>query len=619
MLSSRGPSQYHSTVMQQGEATTRASRRAAVWVCLLLALVTIATYWQVTGHDFISYDDLEYVTGNPHVQHGLTPESLVWAFGTTHTANWHPLTWLSHLLDIQLYGMNPRGHHVSGLLLHVANAVLLFVVFRRMTRTLWPSAFVAAFFALHPLHVESVAWVAERKDVLSALFWMLGLWSYARYVERPGLKRYLVLVAIFLLGLLSKPMIVTLPFVLLLLDYWPLNRLRAELASGRQLVLEKVPLFALAAIASVMTFLAQHAGGAVRSLDVHPIPARIANALLSYVFYLGKMIWPIDLAVFYPYPRSFSWWQILGAGHLLALLSLLAVRASRRAPYVIVGWLWYLGTLVPVIGLVQVGAQARADRYTYLPLVGISLVLAWGAPALVARWRYRSVGLAVAASAVLVALAVTSAMQVRHWADSERLFEHALRVTRDNDIAHYNLGIGLASQGRTFEAIDHFRAAIRIDPRFADAHNNLGNALEHQGRTAKAIRHYREALRIDPAMASAHYNLGLALAREGDTNTAMAHFNEALRIRPAYAQAHNNLGIVLIDLGRTVEAMVHFTEALRIDPDSATAHYNLGVVLASQGKHHQAIAHFNEALRIDPTHADARKKLNGDRIRNSKE
>ncbi len=609
MLSSRGPAQYHSTVMQQDATTTRKTRRTDVWVCLLLALATIATYWQVTGHDFISYDDLEYVTGNPHVQDGFTPGSFVWAFGTTHTANWHPLTWLSHLLDIQLYGMNPRGHHVSGLLLHVTNAILLFAVFRRMTGAVWPSAFVAAFFALHPLHVESVAWVAERKDVLSALFWMLSLWSYVRYVERPGPKRYLAVVAFFFLGLLSKPMVVSLPFVLLLLDYWPLGRLRAGLAGGRQLVLEKVPLFALAAVVGVVTFLAQQGGGTVRSLAAHPIPARIANALLSYVFYLGQMIWPIDLAVFYPYPRGFPWWQVLVAGLLLALLSLFSVRLSGRAPYVIVGWLWYLGTLVPVIGLVQVGAQARADRYTYLPLIGISLALAWGVPALVARWRYRNISLAVVASAVLAALAVTSAMQVRHWADSEKLFEHALRATRDNDIAHYNLGLGLASQGRTFEAIDHFLAAVRIDPRFADAHNNLGNALEHQGRTAEAIRHYEEALRIDPAMASAHYNLGLALARRGDTIRAIVHFNEALRIRPAYAQAHNNLGIVLIDLGRTTAAIDHFTEALRIDPDSATAHYNLGVVLASQGKHEQAIAHFAEALRIDPAHADARRKL----------
>ncbi len=578
-------------------------------VCTILALSTLAIYWPVTGHQFISYDDREYVTDNDHVQAGLTSKSLYWSFTTPHAANWHPLTWLSHILDVHLHGTDAGGHHLTSLLLHVANTVLLLCVLCRMTGARWSSSFVAALFALHPLHVESVAWVAERKDVLSTFFWMLTLLAYVRYVERPAVNRYLPVVLFLALGLMSKPMLVTLPFVLLLLDYWPLKRFRPGQPGGTRLVLEKVPLFALSTASAVVTNLVQRAGGTVEPLSVHPISFRIANALVSYVAYLRKMLWPGDLAVFYPFPRAIPWWHVAGALLLLASISLVAIRAARRNPYLVVGWLWYLGTLVPVIGLVQVGAQAMADRYTYVPLIGIFIIIAWGAPDLLARWRHAEKGLAVAAIALLSLLAAATLLQVRHWARTHTLFEHALRVTEDNYVAHYNLGIDLLERNETTEAIRHLAEAVRIQPRFAEAHNNLGNSLEQLGRRAEAIDHYSRALRANPSMATAHYNLGLALAKQGKAPEAIHHLSEALRTRPGYAEAHNNLAIVLADQGRTDEAIDHLAEALRIDPEYARAHFNLGVVLADQGRLDEAIRHYSEALRIDPDDLEARRRL----------
>jgi hypothetical protein len=418
---------------------------------------------------FISFDNSNVFIIN-NVQAGVTPESITWAFTATRASNWHPLTWLSHILDFQLFGLNAGWHHLINVLFHIANTLLLFFVLRGMTGALWRSGFVAALFALHPLHVESVAWVSERKDVLSTFFWILTMWGYAGYVRRPGIKRYLLVLLLFALGLMAKPMLVTLPFVLLLLDYWPLGRLqpgsslngsRSEQRSlGLKLILEKIPLFFLSAGSSVATFMVQKSGGAVASLDSMPLSARVANALVSYVSYLGKMFWPYHLAVPYPLRAELPGWHVAGSSALLLAITLLALRAVRRRPYLAVGWLWYLGTLVPVIGLVHIGSQAMADRYTYVPLVGIFVVIAWGISELAAGWRYRKIGLTALGSVVLAILMVTSWHQVGYWKSSVTLLERSISVNPNNPVASMNLGHALIAGGKLEQGIDQFSEAL---------------------------------------------------------------------------------------------------------------------------------------------------------------
>ncbi len=514
-----------------------------IWiVCLFLGLVTLAVYWQVLDHGFITYDDDKYVTNNPYIQRGLTLESIRWSFTTLSASNWHPLTWISHIIDYQIFGLNSGGHHLTSLLLHIANTLAVLFVFKRMTQTLWQSAFVAGLFALHPLHVESVAWVAERKDVLSTFFGLLSLWGYARYVEHPEVKRYLLPLVCFALGLMAKPMLVTVPFVLLLLDYWPLQRFRLGQSGNGRLILEKTPFFILTTASCIVTYIAQKSGGAVISSEVYSFTLRVANAQVSYIGYIGKMLWPAKLALLYPHPLALSWWQIGGAGFLFVAISLLAIKNASRRPYVLVGWLWYLGMLVPVIGLVQVGAQAMADRYTYMPLVGLFVIAAWGAPDLVAAWRFKTTGLAIMAGTILLALTTMSVFQVGYWRDSIKLFEHTLMVTEKNYIIHNNLGVELKNSGRISEAIHHYEASLRINSKgYADAHNNYANIIAGQGRLAEAIRHYSDALRINPENAEVHNNLGVALFRNGNEEDAISHFKEAIRIRPDLTEAHHNL------------------------------------------------------------------------------
>jgi tetratricopeptide (TPR) repeat protein len=595
---------------------------------LFLIILTFATFEQIRTCDFINFDDHVYITENRHVQSGLTLEGVTWAFTTTHAANWHPLTWLFHMLDCQLYGLNPSGHHLTNLVFHIANTLLLFLVLKRMTGGLWRSAFVAALFALHPLHVESVAWVAERKDVLSTFFWMLTVWTYIRYVERQKLNRYLLVLLFFTLGLLSKPMLVTLPFVLLLLDYWPLRRFQFGQSSGNsksptsksinpsnqrsmvlRLVQEKAPFFILCAISSILTIFAQQKGGAVISLENYPIESRITNALVSYVSYIEKMIWPRYLAIFYPHQEILPIWKIAGSGLLLVGISVLVIRAVRKHPYLGVGWCWYLGTLIPMIGLVQVGEQAMADRYTYVPLIGLFIMIAWSIPDILAGWRFRKVVLFISTGLLLSLLMIVTNLQVKHWQNDITLFEHTLAATSNNFIIHYNIGLVLDRQGKTQEAIAHYAEALRIKPDFVRAHNNLGLVLAGQGKTQEAVAHYAEALRIKPDYAQAHNNLGVVLAGQGKTQEAVAHYAEALRIKPDYAEAHNNLGNALGRQGKTQEAVAHFAEALRIKPDYAEVHNNLGLVLVGQGKTQEAIAHFAEALRIKPDYAEAHNNL----------
>ena len=569
-----------------------------LFIILFLIGATLAVFWPLKNHEFINLDDDEYVTENPHVQAGLTLKGLSWAFTTTQASNWHPLTWLSHMLDCQLYGLKPAGHHLTSLLFHIANTLLLFLVLRRMTGAIWGSSFVAALFALHPLHVESVAWVAERKDVLSTFFWMLTMWTYIRYAERPRLNRYLLVLLSFALGLMSKPMLVTLPLVLLLLDYWPLRRFKS--IHPFRLVLEKAPFFALSAVSSFLTFFAQRSGGTVGSLEAFPLETRMANALVSYVSYIGKMIWPHHLAVLYPYPDILPIWQVAEAGLLLVGLSALVILAARRRPYLVVGWLWYFGTLVPVIGLVQVGLQAMADRYTYVPLIGLFIMMAMGVPDNLAGWRHRRIVLAISAGLLLSIFMIVTRLQVYHWENAITLFEHTLAVTSNNSVIHNNLGVVLAQQGKTQEAIAHYTEALRIKPDYTDAHNNLGVALARQGKTQEAIAHYTEALRIKPNYAEVHYNLGNALARQGKIQEAITHYTEALKIKPDYVGAHYNLGNALVRQGKTQEAIAHFAEALRIKPDFADAHFALGLAYLMIGNRDSALEEYKILKTINP-------------------
>jgi Flp pilus assembly protein TadD len=589
-------------------------------ICLLIIFATVVVFHQLPSHDFINLDDDLYVYENPHVHAGLNKDGIAWAFTTFEAYNYHPLTWLSHMLDCQLFGLRPGMHHLTNLIFHLMNTALLLMVLRRMTGNLWRSGFVAALFALHPLHVESVAWIAERKDLLSTFFWLLSIWAYARYAERPGLKRYLPVLLFFSLGLLAKPMVVTLPFVLLLLDFWPLGRMQFQQArtdsgpleqkvSVLRLVWEKVPLFALTAISIVVTFAAQREGGALKSLEAFPLTTRIANALISYVSYIGKMLWPHNLAVYYPYSGSVSVWQAAGAGLALICLTVLLMWTARKRPYLAVGWLWYLGTLVPVIGLVQVGSQAMADRYTYLPLVGLFIALAWGVPSLFTGWRHRQPVFAILATILLVSCTVCTWQQLRHWQNSITLFQHTLRVTTSNHFAHNNLGVALSHNGKLSEAISQYSMALRLKPEAFEVHNNLANALAAQGNVEEAIQHYSEALRLEPDYDKAHNNLGNALASEGKVEEAINHYAEAIKITPDYARAHYNLGNALAAQGKMDEATKHYFEALRVLPDWAGAHNNLGVSLEKSGKLKEAIDHYHEALEINPDYAKARNNL----------
>jgi Flp pilus assembly protein TadD len=585
---------------QQG---LRAMRREA-FICLVLVVSILGVYWQVKNHQFVNYDDNVYISDNPQVQSGFTSKTLSWAFTTTQAGNWHPLTWFSHMMDYRLFGLNPRGHHLSSVLLHILNSILLFLLLRWATSVIWPSALVASLFALHPLHVESVAWVAERKDVLSTFFSFLTILAYINYAKLPKKRNYLLVLLLFALGLMAKPMLVTLPFVLLLLDYWPLNRFqsRREYGSGDnktdkssepsseklqplRLIGEKLPMFILSGISCVVTLWAQEKAGALSGLEIVPVKWRIANAILSSVYYMGKMIWPRGLAVFYPHPEdSLPIWQAVLAGFFLLMVSIVVIRMAARYKYGVVGWLWYLGTLVPVIGLVQVGEQAMADRYTYVPLIGLFIIIAWGLADLGKESRRRRNLLIVSVISLLLVLALCSWQQARLWKNSVGLFEHTLEVTTDNYVAHYTLGNALALQGNLVGAMVHYNEALRIKPNHAEVHNNLGNALALQGNLPEAVAHYKESLRIAPRQGKTHRNLGVALDRQGKYEEAMRHYLEALRLNPQDAQSHNNIGVTLAEQGKLEEAIAHFSEAVKINPNFTEAQRNLENGLSLAGK-----------------------------------
>lgn len=594
----------------------------------LLVLLILGTYWSVTTHDFVDYDDGDYVTANPHVQAGLSWEGVKWAFTTGHASNWHPLTWLSHQLDVSLFGLKAGGHHLMSLLIHCANAVLVFLVLRMLTGAYWPSLFVAALFALHPLRVESVAWVSERKDVLSAFFGLWVLICYARYVrasmaqDSKSRMWYGLALAAFVIGLLCKPMLVTLPLLLLLLDYWPLGRASATavglsrvgnqpspctITLWRRLWIEKLPLLFCCLISSAITFLVQRKGGAVSPVEGLSISARIANAFVSYVRYLKKIFWPDDLSVLYPHPGHWPAWQVWAAVALILIISAAAFTLRRRMPFIFVGWFWFAGMLVPVIGLVQVGIQSMADRYTYLPSVGLLVALVW-MPVHAVRSHARLRLLMAAAGCLIVAACVFATyFQVRIWRNSETLFGHAVQVTKNNYLAYNNLGFYFSKQGRRTEAMENFRASIRINPNYADAQNNLGHALAGERKFIEAMEHYRAGLRSSPENVEIHNNLGNALAELGDVDGAMAEYAVVLQRKPDHADAHNNLGIALAMKGRLPEAIEHFQQALKLKPGSA--HGNLGNAFAAQRKWDAALKHYREALTYSPNDAQTHNNL----------
>jgi len=706
-------------------------------IYLLLTAAAIIAFQQLSQCDFINYDDDVYVTENIHIQDGITTQAIRWAFTTGYAANWHPLTWMSHLLDVQLFGLKPRWHHLTNLLFHIANTLLLFFVFHRMTKAPWKSAFVAALFALHPLHVESVAWVAERKDVLSTFFWMLTMAAYIHYVEhrtedgerrsedgRQGTEdgrqrtedegsfsgirfptsdfRYLTVLIFFALGLMAKPMLVTLPFVLLLLDYWPLQRLEPKKSaqefrtgineplsankrkgkSGRNhtsgsgpspdmmrglvrtlqsmlkeekpaahkyqwalvrpLILEKIPLLALAALSCIVTYFVQKKGGAVIPIEAFPLGARVANGCVSYIIYIAKTVWPINLAVFYPHPGLLPLWQVLGAVLFLGAVSFAVIRSAKRFPYLAVGWLWFAGTLVPVIGIVQVGVQAMADRYTYIPLIGLFVMAAWGTPELLKKWQptrpLRKEPLFASSVLILACLSIVTWIQVGYWRNSIALYDHSLKVTPSVGIlcnrgvayeklgdhrqaisdydrvieidpkyadAYSNRGITYDKLGNHRQAIEDFERAIEINPQYADAYSNRGAAYGVLGNYRQAISDYDRAIEFNPEHAEAFNNRGVAYGKLGDQRQAISDYNRAIEFNPKYADAYDNRGAAYGELGNHRQAISDYDRAIEINPEYAEAYYNRGLAYGRLGDYRQAISDYDKAIEINPQYADA--------------
>lgn len=570
----------------QGKAGTpsKPSPRLVIGICVLLATLTLIVFSRTFQYGFVNYDDAIYVLENPAIQKGLTLDGVGWAFTHTVAANRHPLTVLSLMLDYQLHGLNANGYHITNVLLHAVAAILLFLALKDLTGALWRSAFVAAVFAIHPLRVESVAWIAERKDALSGVFFMLTLWAYARYTSRPFSVGNYLLVALFLaLGLMCKPILVTFPFVLLLLDYWPLKR-GAKWGSEQRppsvfwkLFLEKIPLLVISAAGCVVALLAQQ--NAVAPIAAVSLSLRLGNALLSYVIYLGQMFCPISLAVFYPLPAHLPFWEIAGSLVILLLISA-GVFLSRRR-YLVIGWLWYLGMLVPVIGLVQVGTQAHADRYTYLPQIGLYLALAWAATDLLSRWRYRGPALGILAVIVIGIFSVISFGQTAYWRDSESLWQHTLACTTNNSVAHNNLGMAYMTEGKVNDAIEQYQQAMEVDPAYALVHFNLGAALGQSGQMDSAIGEYQKAIALQPDYFQARNNLADAFLQTGHTDLAIAQLQAALKGSPRSAITHNNLGFIFLRTGQARAAIAEFSKTLEIDPDNLDACHYLAWVLAT--------------------------------------
>jgi tetratricopeptide (TPR) repeat protein len=575
-------------------------KKRSIIVAFLLVLATAVIYSNVVKNDFAYYDDESYITANIHIQKGLSWTGIKWAFASIgYSDNWHPLTWLSHMLDVQLFGLNPAGHHFTNLLFHILATLLLFGFLVSTTGLLWPSTLVAALFALHPLHVESVAWAAERKDVLSAVFWFATLWAYAYYVRRPNSKKYVMVFILFALGLMAKPMCVTLPFILLLLDYWPLERLTLNKRSLGRLAAEKLPLVLLTIASSIITIIAQH--GAMSSLQKCTLWNRVSNAIISYCVYLGQAFWPMNLSVFYPFPLPQPLDMILCL-LLLTAITTAVIWAGGKKKYLITGWFWYIVSLVPVIGIVQVGSQAHADRYTYIPLIGLFIMVAWELY-IIARnmTRFKKLLLNVVLLVLFIGMVIKTREQIGYWKNGISLFTHGFDVTKGcgNENLYYNFGNLMLEAGRNDEAMSYYRKALEINPNHAKSHINYGLLLSNTGRIDEAMAHYLKALEHSSDI-EAHNNLGTLLAKRGRTDEAAVHFLKALEINPNYGDAHYNFGFMLANMGRTDEAMAHFLKALEINPSDGAAHFTLGTLLANMGRTDDAIAHFQKALEINP-------------------
>ena len=610
---------------------TTTGRRQLLMIYILLASITLAVYLPVLKLDFVNFDDSAYVTGNPNVSNGLTWSGVVWAFRNFHSSNWHPLTWISHMVDCQLYGLKPAGHHMTSALLHIANALLVFQLLKGMTGAMWRSAFVASLFALHPLRVESVAWVAERKDVLSGFFGLLALLAYTKYAASVGnveqaksetrnpkfesnskseirkkVAFYALALLFFAFGLMSKPMLVTWPLVMLLLDFWPLKRVNSQ--AWIELVLEKTPFFVLSAASCVVTFLAQRQGGAVVPVESFPWLFRMENAAMSYVRYLGKLFYPHNLAVVYPKVAGWPLEEVL-FGSIVLVVAALIVLTNWRRGYLLTGWVWFIVTLVPVIGLVKVGDVSMADRYTYLPAIGIFVLIAWGICDLMSRWSRRSMPLAIAATAVLISCAIVTGKQLPYWQNAESLFEHALDVTGKNALADINLGVYFTQNGQLKRARHHYESAMAVDPNFAESWVGLGYILAEEQKYDEAIEHYECALRLKPGLADARINYGKALFQVGRTNEAIEQFREAVRLSPKNAVGHYNLGYSLFAARDSVGALKEYRISAELNPKLVAAWHNLGALLAQEGKVDDAIASYLKAVEIEPSDLPAHQGL----------
>jgi tetratricopeptide (TPR) repeat protein len=557
-------------------------RKQKLIVYIFLIVVTLAVFWQVNQYSFVNIDDVIYVTENIHIQSGITLNGLCWAFNTTDAEFWHPLTWISLMFDYQLYGLDAGGYHLTNLILHILSTLLLFRLFNRMTGMVWRSAFVAALFALHPLHVESVAWIAERKDVLSAFLFMLTLCIYVYYTEKPVIGRYLLVLFFFVLALMSKPMVVTLPVIMILLDYWPLGRFESKEDNLITWQLkEKAPFFVLSVVFSIITLYAQYKPSVKRFPFL--LGPRIGNALFSFGTYLKKIFWPLDLVVFYPFSYQLTIWQVLGASLLIIVISVAVIVMAKRFPHLFVGWLWYGITLLPVIGIIQIGSQAMADRYTYLPLIGIGIILAWGMPLLFQHECIRKKILFPAGIAVLIILSVLTWQQCGYWKNSITLFSHALQINNDNYLAHGNFGFALFEEGKSEEAIDHYNKAMRMILNPASVYSNRGNAYAKLGQYQRAFDDYNEAIRLEPDYADAYYNRGNIYREFGQYQKAVKDYNESIHLKKDNIRAYYNRGIAYTKLGYYQLAIDDFTKATDIKQDFANAYNSRGAVYLHQG------------------------------------
>jgi tetratricopeptide (TPR) repeat protein len=632
-----------------------------VLIIMMLTLFILSAYWPVQKYEFVNYDDTIYVTANYSIQKNITFASISNTFSHFHTGHWHPLTMMSHMLDWQLFGDRAGGHHWMNVIIHIFNTILLFLLLNRLTGAVWRSAFVAALFAIHPLNVESVAWISERKNVLSTFFLILTMLFYVRYVESPGWRRYLPVLICFALGLMSKPMLVTLPFILLLLDYWPLNRLHIDFQSNHQLkirelicknsnktfnlILEKIPLFVLSVISIYLTLYASEYVSDIANFESLSLPERISNAVVSYASYIKKLFWPTDLAVFYPI-IDIPVWQFFAALLFLICVTFLVCRYFRKYPYLFVGWFWYLGTLIPVIGLVQVGSQAMADRYTYVPLIGIFIVLAWGLASIASTKYLKNIVVIVSGLSLIILFIITN-FQIQHWRDTTSLFEQALNVTENNYIAHFGLANELLKKNKPDEAIKHYHISLMLDPKndnalvgFAwalhmkgednkaipmlnlslklhpksiETHNRLGFILFQEGRVDEAIIEYQKAIDLNNEEPLPHINLGNAFIKMGKTEEAINEYRKVLRINPKHAGAHNNIAMLLMSQGKNMEAIKHFREAIRLEPKYANAHFYLAKILKQEGLDAEANYHYQEALNINPEYKDSKKDTSGNK------